>query len=269
MYRTNGQGNPLALATPMSSAAPNQQNVQPPPGPGTHYVASPQYPQETVHVGHVAPEPPQYIPVQAQVPAAPAPPVAPANPPAAPVAVPQPVQAVVPAPEPVAAVVDESASIQELQASCPGAPADFILQMLQQRATVQQAQTAFIQWQSQRLAQVTQQQPQPQQPQYVPQAPQAPQASAPQPNLGNYPVQPEPSETMPAIAGGGGSKAQWNSLVADRKNLLVQAGLNTSEAQTQAVLDVDKQHPGLREQAFGLNGPGAPAPQAPPAPTAA
>jgi len=71
------------------------------------------------------------------------------------------------------------------------------------------------------------------------------------------------------LAHAGGAKSYWDSLVADRKHLLMKAGYNASEAQTQAVLDIDKQQPGLREQAFGLNGPVGPAPQAPPAPTAA
>jgi len=259
MYRSNGQGNPLAIAAqPVANGTPISQ-----------YVAAPQLPvQPAQPIQQPVQQPIAQQPVQPQQPVAqPSPFYAPGTPvgaapqqPVQPQAAQQPIQ-----PEPAQYVAvqqgqpaaERAATIQEIEANCPGAPADFVLQMQKQNATVRQAQAAFIAFQGQQL---TRQQPQV--PQYAPTQQQAPVQQPVQyaqpaqvPNYGmpgNQPVQPEPAATVPAINAPGGAKQYYDQLVKQKQHMYVTAGMNGHEAKLQAVRDLETEQPGLREQAFGL-----------------
>lgn len=232
MYSQEGNGNPLApVGQPAATGTANE------PGAVAQPIGTPQAPQQ------VQPQP-SLQPAPAQQPAAVSQPT-----PAPQQVRPEPAQYVsvqAPQPAPAPAAVDgamapqpQPAAINEIQAACPGAPADFVLQMVQQNATLAQAQTAFIQWQATELSrQRATAAATPAVPQYQPQMP------------GNQPVQPEPPATDPSAAYPGGAKQHWEMLVRDKKHLYMQAGVNASEANIRALREVDQENPGLRQQAF-------------------
>ena len=147
--------------------------------------------------------------------------------------------------------VNNAATIDEIQAACPNAPADFVLQMVQQDATVEQAMAAFIGYQNQQLANQSQGYSGTQVvPQYVPQQSVQPQQPVQQESLpGNEPV--AYAAPQPAF-GQGDAAAEWSQLVSDRMQLLAQAGVAPDRLRMDAVMQVDREYPGLRQQAMNV-----------------
>lgn len=159
-------------------------------------------------------------------------------------AAPQPEPAPAPAPAP-APEASKAASIQEIEAACPNAPAEFILAQVKASATLQSVQTAYIAMLVEQNA-ALQAQPAPA-PAPVAEEPSAPPAPAPAASVpGNQPVLPEPEEDT---AWDTDVDAFFASELEKEKHFLKEGnpGLDSHQAHSRAVMNVYARYPDLRE----------------------
>lgn len=221
MYASNGSGNPAGVALPVSRPA-------------------------LMPVSEVTPQgQPALQPAAVATPALPA-----LSPTVQDPVAPTVVAAVPTVPTATPADPRQFATIEDIEAACPHAPADFILAQVKAKATVQQAQTAFIGLMASEVLQLRSAQ------QVAPVAlppaiQQAPQLVA-QPALqapampGNDPVLQDPNQsTWP-----GNAHSYWMMQVEQERDSLKAAGYNAHEAQKQAVFGVNARYPGLRDEAY-------------------
>ena len=156
---------------------------------------------------------------------------------------PQPVsQPVVPA--------QTAATVEEIEQSCPGAPAEFVLSQIKASSTIEQVQTAYIAHLS---AENTRLQQQPAAP--APAAPVAaaeptPASAAPAPAAvsavslpGNTPIEPDQDGDQ----GFSDPQSEWRNQIQREERILLEAGYNAHRARQEAVFSVNRNFPGLRE----------------------
>ena len=157
---------------------------------------------------------------------------------------------------PPAPPISQAASITEIEAACPNAPAEFVLGQLKADATVADAQSAYIVLLTEQLnakPEATEPEPQPEAPAPAPAA--EPEQAAPMPGVDPIP---EPEDEQ---SSGGSMSEQWENAIANAKaDLMNQAAINGQaiqpfELHRNAVLKANKDNPGLREAYLASQNP--------------